>query len=134
MTNIFIIIKKYFIISICITTTLFSENAIESISKVTNDNLFITDLEYGQMLYTNPRGIGCIKCHGKYGNKVFIAKFIHKKKERTIYAPQINHLNLQTFSEKLKSGSNTKSIMPTYFLTNKEIQSIYSYISNQKSF
>ena len=26
---------------------------------------FITDIEYGKMLYKNPRGVGCNKCHAK---------------------------------------------------------------------
>ncbi|MBL0722011.1 MAG: hypothetical protein JJV88_05470 [Sulfurovum sp.] len=25
---------------------------------------FITDLEYGEMLYNNPRGVSCASCHG----------------------------------------------------------------------
>ena len=29
-----------------------------------NDEWFITNLEYGKMLYNNPRGISCAKCHG----------------------------------------------------------------------
>lgn len=92
------------------------------------DNLFITDYEYGQMLYKNPRGIGCIQCHGKYGEKQFFAKYTHKGKEIEIYIPSIQNLTLQKFQTKLKSNRNTTSIMPTYFLTNEEINSIYNYI------
>ena len=28
------------------------------------NNSFITKYEYGKMLFNNPRGIGCNKCHG----------------------------------------------------------------------
>jgi argininosuccinate synthase len=36
---------------------------------------FISNLEYGQMLYKNPRGIGCIKCHGDNGKGKLIATY-----------------------------------------------------------
>ncbi len=123
---------KQYLFFILITTTLFSENAVDSISKTTNDNLFITDFEYGQMLYKNPRGIGCIKCHGKDGEELFIARYIHKKKEKIISTQSIHNLSLQSFRKKLTSKPNTKSIMPTYFLTEKEIKSIHNYITNKK--
>jgi len=96
-----------------------------------NDTLFITDYEYGQMLYENPRGIGCIKCHGKNGKQTFIAEYIHKNKTHQIFAPDIYNLSLKRFKQKLTSSRNTKSIMPTYFLTNNEIKSIYYYLSNK---
>jgi len=41
------------------------------------DESFISNLEYGEMLYKNPRGIGCIKCHGKNGK----GKIIRSKRE-----------------------------------------------------
>jgi cytochrome c553 len=96
------------------------------------DTLFITDYEYGQMLYKNPRGIGCIKCHGKKGKRTFIAKYIHKNKTYQIFAPDIYNLSLEKFKQKLQGNRNVKSIMPTYFLTNDEIKSIYQYITNKK--
>ena len=34
---------------------------------------FISDYEYGQMLFKNPRGIGCNKCHGENGEGSLIA-------------------------------------------------------------
>jgi len=97
----------------------------------TNDNLFITDFEYGQMLYKNPRGIGCIKCHGENGDKKFIAQYKSKNETIKIYAPKINNLTLKKFKTVLTSKRSSKSIMPTYFLTLDEIQSIHLYITNK---
>jgi cytochrome c553 len=114
--------KLYLFLLLVLSSLLFSQD----------DNLFITDYEYGQMLYKNPRGIGCIKCHGKDGQRAFISRYIHKGKEYEIYAPTIENLTLVQFTKKLKSGANTKSIMPTYFLTDDEIKSIYNYITNRK--
>ncbi len=96
-----------------------------------NDNLFITNYEYGQMLYKNPRGIGCVKCHGKDGKGRFVARYTHKKKKIDINAPTINTLSLSKFIKTLKSNSNPKSIMPTYFLTNDEMKQIHFYITNR---
>ena len=117
-----------------IVTAIFS-NAIDiepTIIEQGEENLFITDYEYGQMLYKNPRGIGCIKCHGKDGKKIFIARYIHKNKEYEIFAPAINNLPLSKFKKKLTSKSKSKSIMPTYFLTDDEINSIHTYITSKQ--
>ena len=122
---------KLFIFLLSLFLSLQAQEAIQSISKQSKDNLFITDYEYGQMLYKNPRGIGCIKCHGKDGKKMFISKYTHKTKEIKIYAPSIENLTFEKFKSKLKSNTNTKSIMPTYFLTDDEIKSIYTYIENK---
>lgn len=124
---------KQYIFLLFILSSLFSEDALQSISKQTNDNLFITDYEYGQMLYKNPRGIGCIKCHGKDGKRMFIARYTHKTKEYEIFAPSIENITFAKFKKKLKSHTNTKSIMPTYFLTHDEIKSIHNYITNRKN-
>ncbi|GAD20091.1 hypothetical protein [Helicobacter fennelliae] len=47
------------------------------------DEAFITPQEYGQNLYIYPRSIGCIKCHGKYGEEVLLTSYTHKNKKRT---------------------------------------------------
>jgi cytochrome c553 len=122
--------KKYIILLLFIDC--FAIDDTQSIQDIQNDNLFITNLEYGQMLYENPRGIGCIKCHGKNGNGKFIARYTHKKKEYEINAPSINKISLINFVKKLKRKSSSKSIMPTYFLTDDEMQQIHSYITNNK--
>ena len=98
-----------------------------------NDNLFITNYEYGQMLYKNPRGIGCVKCHGKDGKGSFVARYTHKKKRIEINAPAINTLSLSNFIKTLKSKSNSRSIMPTYFLTHDEMKQIHFYITSNNS-
>ena len=122
--------KKY-ILLISFISFSFSEDAVQSISNQINDNLFITNYEYGQMLYENPRGIGCIKCHGKNGKGKFIARYTHKDKEFEINAPAINIINLETFMQVLKTKSSSKSIMPTYFLTNDEMKQIHFYITHK---
>ena len=35
---------------------------------------FISDYEYGQMLYMNPRGVSCVQCHGDSGGRVTLAE------------------------------------------------------------
>ncbi len=86
---------------------------------------FITEMEYAKMLYANPRGIGCHLCHGKKGEGRIIAKYKSRGKDKVLKAPAINNLDKKTFFKALK---NPKSIMPKYFLTNKEMEVLYLYI------
>lgn len=100
------------------------------------DNSFITKLEYGAMLYANPRGIGCVSCHKKGNKSVIIAKYkeINKKtkklEEKVIIAPAINKVSFEVFLEKMNADKTESKIMPTYFLTDDELKSLYHYIKN----
>ncbi|WP_419770252.1 MAG: c-type cytochrome [Candidatus Marinarcus sp.] len=97
------------------------------------DNSFITRYEYGQMLYENPRGIGCNKCHGLKGEGALIAKYkTSKGVEKRLSAPQISKVSWQRFKEVLSAKENKSLVMPTYFLTNEELVSIHYYITNLK--
>ncbi len=97
------------------------------------DNSFITKYEYGAMLYSNPRGIGCNKCHGNGKESVIIAKYRDKKGAlKTIIAPPINKVKFEDFKLKLKSDKTESLVMPTYFLTDEELNSLYYYITNLK--
>ena len=100
------------------------------------DNSFITKLEYGAMLYNNPRGIGCVLCHKKGNNDVVIAKYkeINKKtkklEKKEIIAPSINNVSYGVFLEKMTADKAESKVMPTYFLTDDELKSLYFYIQN----
>ena len=97
------------------------------------DNSFITKFEYGAMLYKNPRGIGCHKCHGIGNKTVLIAKYLDKKGiSQSLKAPPINKVSFSVFKKKLQSSKYESRVMPTYFLTNEEINSIYYYVTNVK--
>jgi len=100
------------------------------------DNSFITKKEYGAMLYENPRGIGCNKCHGSRGQGLLIAKYKQKDKksnkilEKSIIAPAINKVSFEVFKDILMRKKNRSLTMPTYFLTVDELTSIHFYITN----
>ena len=89
---------------------------------------FITKMEYAKMLYSNPRGIGCISCHGAYGEGSIIAKYKHKGKQKELIAPAINELSRDKF---FKALQDTDSVMPKYFLTNSEIEALYFYVTSE---
>ena len=94
-------------------------------------NWFITKLEYGKMLYNNPRGISCAKCHGEDARGKIIAKYYitknNKKILKIIKAPNIQNITFEKFKSKL--FHKNLSIMPRYnYLTDKEINAIYLYI------
>ena len=95
---------------------------------------FITKTEYAKMLYLNPRGIGCDKCHGAKGEGSLISKYKHfdKKTNKTVddelRAPKINDIDFESFKAAL---TKPKGVMPSYFLTDEETTIIYEYITNQ---
>ena len=96
---------------------------------------FITKLEYGKMLYHNPRGISCAKCHGENAKGKIIAKYYiiknNKKILKTIKAPDITNIDFDKFRKKL--FHKKLSIMPKYdYLTPQEISALYLYIQSLK--
>lgn len=90
---------------------------------------FITEKEYAQHLYENPRGIGCNKCHGLKGEGMVISKYKHEGEERILKTKEINTLEYEAFSKALHEKN---SVMPKYFLTNKEILALYNYLHIHK--
>jgi len=87
---------------------------------------FISEHEYGQMLYQNPRGVSCVPCHGETGAGKYIVSYREKDgKEVIIYGPDIRSKTLAQLEDSIKQG---KGIMPRYFLTDKEIRTIYAYL------
>ena len=95
---------------------------------------FITKTEYAKMLYLNPRGIGCDKCHGAKGEGSLISKYKYfdKKTNKTVddelRAPKINDIDFESFKAAL---TKPKGVMPSYFLTDEETTILYEYITNQ---
>jgi len=112
-----------------------------------NDEWFITNLEYGKMLYNNPRGISCAKCHGKKGKGKIITSFINKKGEKEIIKTlPLKNLTFEKLKKALFHKYNLKlirkknpnsplkyiNIMPKYdYLTDNEIQAILLYLKSK---
>ncbi|RLA75527.1 MAG: hypothetical protein DRG11_00960 [Epsilonproteobacteria bacterium] len=96
-----------------------------------SEDKFISKKEYGQMLYKNPRGIGCNLCHGKDGKGKIIAKYKHKNKTKTLITTNIRNMNYKKFTKAINKKEDVKSIMPEYFLTDEEIISIYYFLNHK---
>lgn len=92
-----------------------------------NKSSFITKDEYAKMLYHNPRGVSCAKCHGVQGEGMVIATFEHKGKKQLLETAPIYHLDFKAFKEGLVQS---KGIMPTYYLTENEIAALYYYLQS----
>ncbi len=90
---------------------------------------FITEQEYAEHLYKNPRGIGCDKCHGKRGEGMVIAPYKEKGERKFLKTGQINSLQFRDFKAALEEK---RSVMPKYFLTDKEVISLYNYLHIQE--
>lgn len=128
------------------TTLLFSESNFE--------DSFITQYEYGKMLYKNPRGISCSKCHGKNAKGKNIVTFTYKRKKKkylcTIHTTDLTNITYKKFLQKLdpklekpkKKFDSTQVCakltyghsMPTYFLTPQELKSIFFYLKNKDKY
>ncbi len=87
---------------------------------------FITKDEYARMLYQNPRGIGCDKCHGKHGEGMVLSSFIKDGQIVELRAPKINNIPIKRFYNSFEKKSN---LMPVYFLTDKEKAYLYYYLT-----
>lgn len=122
-------------------------------SQTNFDDSFITKYEYGKMLYENPRGISCVKCHGEDAKGKIIATFEHTRNKKkytcNIKSTDITNISYDKFlatldpklekprpkfdktqiCEKLTYGNS----MPTYFLTTDELKSIHFYLINKDS-
>jgi len=112
-----------------------------------NDDWFITNLEYGKMLYNNPRGISCAKCHGIKGEGKIITSFINKKGEKKIIKTlPLKNLTFKKLKKALFHEFNLKQIrhkypnspliyidiMPKYdYLTDNEIKAILLYLKSK---
>lgn len=99
------------------------------VSNTFGNDSFITNMEYAKMLYKNPRGIGCNKCHGINGEGKILARYKEKGKTAYLKSPNINSLSKEDF---FKSFKKRHKIMPKYFLTYQEINSLYFYLQNIK--
>ncbi len=87
---------------------------------------FISEFEYGQMLYRDPRGVSCVPCHGETGEGREIVSYHNAKGVRvTISGPDIRTASLVQIRESVQQG---KGVMPRYFLTDKEIRTIHAYL------
>jgi mono/diheme cytochrome c family protein len=97
-------------------------------------NWFITNLEYGKMLYNNPRGISCAKCHGKNAKGKIVTFYFKKGKKIYIKTPNIQNIDLNTLKQALFHKNHPKNpIMPIYnYLTNEEIEAILLYLRSKK--
>jgi hypothetical protein len=109
---------------------------------------FITNYEYGKMLYTNPRGINCTKCHGKKGEGKIITHYINKNEEViAIRTKNIQNISFKRLKKALFHKINVKkelkknphslikyiNIMPIYnYLTDSEIKAIILYLRKSK--
>jgi len=87
---------------------------------------FITDFEYGQMLYHDPRGASCAACHGETGAGEVIAEYPDSDGRRVLlHGPDIRRATEKQIRQSLRRG---QGVMPRYFLTDQEIRAIHAYL------
>ena len=66
------------------------------------------------MLYENPRGVSCAKCHGSNAKGKLISKFIHIRKKIkyncVVQTQDITKVDLEKFLRKLDPSKKSKKI------------------------
>ncbi len=82
------------------------------------------------MLYKNPRGIGCHRCHGESGRGLVLGRYKEGNETVVIKGPDITALSYKKFYQALTSTNH--KLMPYYFLTNKEIKTLYFYLKAKR--
>ncbi len=87
---------------------------------------FISDLEYGQMLYQNPRGISCASCHGEHGEGKDIVSY-QDDENQTIIIRGVDIRN-HSLIEIEEIVARNHRVMPKYYLTFEEVKAIYFYL------
>jgi len=86
---------------------------------------FISDYEYGEMLFANPRGVSCSQCHGESGQGKTIVEY------RDIHGKQLlkgADIRQKTLAEMITAVNSYHKIMPRYYLTDEEVKAIYNYL------
>ena len=92
------------------------------------EDSFITQYEYGEMLYKNPRGIGCDRCHGKHGEGALIARYKEEGETVELRGPDIRHVDETSLRKSLEKRHR---VMPTYFLTDAEIAALHYFLTHK---
>jgi len=89
---------------------------------------FISHYEYGEMLYTNPRGVSCSACHGKLGEGKVIVQYQDIHGKESIKGADIRK---NTLEEMIDSVSTYHKVMPRYYLTDDEMKAIYDFLQKK---
>ena len=113
-----------------------SNQSVENNQSIETQESFLSSVEYGRMLYKNPRGVSCQKCHGKEGKGgQKIAKYYDKNKNpKILKGVDIRSYSLEDLKASLENNYRENNrrkrhkIMPMYYLTDEEIEAIYNYI------
>lgn len=92
---------------------------------------FISLKEYSKMLYENPRGVSCSKCHGESGEVQILGHYEKNGKRMAFTVPSIQNLEFKDFKKSLSEAKQASSIMPTYSLTDEEILILFNYIQEK---
>jgi len=91
---------------------------------------FISHYEYGEMLYSQPRGVSCAACHGESGEGKVIVSFQDRHGQKVLRGPDIRKKPLLSM---IRSVSSDHKIMPRYYLTDEEVKAIYDYLQEKNT-
>jgi len=90
---------------------------------------FITDEEYGAMLYKNPRGIGCNACHGREGGGKIISRYREGNQTIILQGPAIRGYSAEIIQEGVNRHPR---FVPVYHLTPGEYHSLARFLAHHE--
>ena len=116
-----------------------NNTSFDSNQSIETSESFLSIVEYGRMLYKNPRGISCSQCHGKEGKGgQKIAKYYDKNRNpKLLKGVDIRAYSLDDLRASLQNQYRENNrrkrhkIMPIYYLTNEEVEAIYYYLQER---
>ena len=91
---------------------------------------FISHYEYGEMLYSNPRGVSCSQCHGNKGQGEIIVEYNDENGKAVIKGSDIRK---ESLSQMIHSLNSYHKIMPRYYLTDEEVKAIYDHLQKKNA-
>ena len=128
-----------FLLPLYLFATQENNQTLEGNQTIETQESFLSSVEYGKMLYKNPRGISCTQCHGekgKGGQK--IAKYYDKRKNpKILKGVDITNYSLSDLKASLNNQYRENNhrkwhkIMPIYYLTDEEVEAIYNYLKDK---
>lgn len=87
---------------------------------------FLTQIEYGEKIYKETRGVACASCHGALNEGKIVIVTNDKKGEKKILAPALKNLSFSL----LKNGIKNHKFAPPYYLSDFEIEAMLEYLGS----
>jgi len=96
------------------------------------EDLFMSEYEYGKMLYFEPNGVSCASCHGDDGqSQINFEYVVYSKPSAQKKIVPVKTITRLSFLEFISALDQKNRFMPNYRLSKLELTSIYYYLQKK---